>query len=66
MHQISKPSVVEIDKIDLYSALGQHLFSKLYANENNIQISLNGIKTDVIFIKVTSNQKYFGKKLLIH
>ena len=66
MLQISNPSVVEIDKIDLYSALGQHLFSKLYANENNIQISLNGIKTDVIFIKVTSNQKYFGKKLLIH
>jgi hypothetical protein len=66
MIQISNPSVAEIEKVDIYNALGQHLFSKLYANENNIQISLNGIKTDVIIVKVTSNQKYFGKKLLIH
>lgn len=66
MLQISNQSVAKIDKIEIYNALGQHLFSKFYSNENSIQIPLNAIKTDVVIVKLTFNQKHLGKKILIH
>ena len=62
---ITFPDITNNGSIEIYSALGERIFSESVSLTSKKEINLNNISSGIYFVKVYDGEKYYCKKIIV-
>ncbi len=62
---ITFPDITNNGSVEIYSVLGERIFSELVSLTSKKEINLNNISRGIYFVKVYDGEKYYCKKIIV-